>query len=131
MTRIFLSYASGDREFVAKLNRALTARGAATFDPHKDLNPGEDLSASIIGRLKQTDMLVFVVPRFEGQGKSALVELGAAKALGKRIVAVLPDRARAANSDVASALGHTYFLDATNENVGILADQVLSDLAAA
>ncbi|MBZ0227362.1 MAG: toll/interleukin-1 receptor domain-containing protein [Bauldia sp.] len=131
MSRIFLSYASSDKVFASKLRRALTDRGAEAFDPHKDLRPGEDASTFILNRLKWSDLLIFVVPRYEGQGKSALVELGAAKALGKRIVSVLPDRLRAANSDVASALGATYFLDASGENVSALAERVLSDLKAA
>ena len=130
MTRLFLSYAMSDQVFAAKLKRALAARGVEAFDSHKDLKPGEDISASLIGRLKRSDMLIFVVPRFEGQGKGALAELGAAKALGKRIVAVLPDRMRFANTDV-SVLGNTYSLDAAGRDVSALADRLLSDLAAA
>jgi hypothetical protein len=131
MTQVFLSYASGDEEFVSELRQALTARGADVFDALKDVQPGADISASILGRLKRSDLVVFVVPRHEGQGKSALFELGAAKVFGKRIASVLPDRVRAANNDVASVLGNSFFLDAAGKNVGALADQVLSDLAAA
>lgn len=130
MSRVFLSYADEDRAFASKLKRALTARGAETFDPITAFRPGEDFSTAILKSLKRADLLVFVVPRFEGQGKSALVELGAAKAMGKRIVSVVPERTRAANSDVAAALGETHYFDG-NRDPADWADQVLSELKAA
>jgi hypothetical protein len=130
MSRVFLSYAAEDRAFASRLKRALTAQGAETVDPAEDMKPGDDLSAAILKSLKRSDLLVFVVPRYEGQGKSALVELGAAKALGKRIVSVVPEKARVAYSDVASALGETYFFDG-DRNPADWADQVLSELKAA
>ena len=131
MTKVFLSYARGDEGFVSELREALAARGADVFDAFKDVRPGADVYTAILQHLKQSDLVVFVVPRYEGQGKSALVEVGAAKALGKRIVSVLPERVRVANNDVASVLGNSFFLDVAGKNVGFLADQVLSDLAAA
>jgi hypothetical protein len=131
MSQVFLSYARDDADFAAKLRKALTDRGAKAFDAPKDVQPGVDYWTSIQDQLRRSDLVVFVVPRHEGQGKSALIELGAAKALGRRIVAVLPDRIRTSNSEIASSLGNTYFLDSTGKNVGELADQVLSDLAAA
>lgn len=131
MTRVFLSHAMEDRKFVTELGKALMARGAETFVDYENVRPGDDISATILAQLQRSDLVVFVVPRYEGQGKNALFELGAARALGKPIVAVLPEGVRRANSDVASALGRTLLLDATTKNVGLLADQVLSDLAAA
>lgn len=131
MSQVFLSYAVPDRAFAKTLSRELAARGAEIVDPNVSLGAGEHLWDAILTYLKKSDLMVFVVPRYEGQGKSALAELGAAKALGKRIVSVLPERVRSANNDVASVLGNTYSLDAAGRNIGTLADQVLSDLAAA
>lgn len=131
MSRVFLSYAAQDEDFAAKLRRALAEQGADVFDPSKDLAPSDDIWDSLLTRLKKSDLMVFVVPRYQGQGKHALSELGAAKALEKRIVSVLRDRTRLANNDVASALGNTYLLDETGKNLKTLAGQLLSDLAAA
>jgi hypothetical protein len=130
MSRVFLSYANEDRTFAARLKQALSAHGAETLDPGDDLRPGKDWSAAILKSLKRADLLVFVVPRYEGQGKSALVELGAAKAMGKRIVSVLPDRARAANTDVAMALGDTHYVG-DDRDINDWAGRVLSELKAA
>jgi nucleoside 2-deoxyribosyltransferase len=130
MNRVFLSYATEDQPFAARLKGALSAHGAETIDPTEDLRPGEEVSTAILKLLRRADLLVFVVPRFEGQGKSALVELGAAKAMGKRIVSVLPDRARSANSDVAMALSETRYVG-NDRDLNDWADRVLSELKAA
>jgi len=129
MSRVFLSYASEDQPFATRLKKVLSEHGAETLDP-SDVVPGEDFSAAVLKTLKRADLLVFVVPRFEGQGKSALVELGAAKALGKRVVSVLPDRARAANTDVAVALSETHYVG-DDRDLNSWADRVLSGLKAA
>jgi hypothetical protein len=131
MSRVFLSYATPDKAFAKTLSRELAARGAEIVDPNANASAGENLWDLILPQLKRSDLMIFVVPRYEGQGKSALAELGAAKALGKRSVSVLPERVRLANNDVASVLGNTYSLDGAGRNMGVLADQLLSDLAAA
>ena len=130
MTEVFLSYAVEDRAFADRLARALAAEGARTFDPLRDLPGGTDISSAILRSLRRADLVVFVVPRFEGQGKAALAELGAARAIGKRIVSVLPDTTRAANSDVATALSETHFLEERND-LSLWAAQILSELKAA
>jgi hypothetical protein len=96
----------------------------------RDLPAGTDISSAILRSLRRADLVVFVVPRFEGQGKAALAELGAARAIGKRIVSVLPDTTRAANSDVATALSETHFLEERND-LSLWAAQILSELKAA
>ena len=130
MSQVFISYAVEDKAFADRLNKALTDHGARVFDPMEDIVPGTDVSAAILRSLKHADLVVFVVPRFEGQGKSALAELGAARAFGKRIVSVLPDRTRAANSDVAAALGETHYLDRRSD-LSHWTAQLLSELKAA
>ncbi len=130
MNQVFLSYAAEDKTFADRLSKALASHGASVFDPAEDLASGADVSGAIIKFLRRSDLVVFVVPRFEGQGKNALAELGAARAMGKRIVSVLPDRTRAANSDVAMALSETHYLDA-GRDLSDWADQVLSELKAA
>lgn len=131
MTKVFLSYARGDEPFVSELRTALLARGAFVFDASKDiaLARGTDISTLILQHLKQSDLVVFVVPRYQGEGKTALFELGAAKALGKRIVSVLPENARVANNDVASAFGSSFYV--AGRSVESVAEQVLSEQAAA
>lgn len=129
MSRVFLSYASEDRKFADRLKRVFSAHGAETIDP-ADVGMGGDISTAILKSLKRADLMVFVVPRFEGQGKSALVELGAAKAMGKRVVSVLPDRSRAANTEVAVALSETYYVG-SDRDLDNWADRVLSELKAA
>lgn len=131
MTRVFFSYSASDRALADKLKKAFQRHGAQTFDPFSDLTPGESISETLLTHLRRSDLFVFVAPRFEGQGKSALVELGAARALGKRIVTVVPDEARAASHDKAVSLGRAYHLDPGAAAIEVFADRILSDAEAA
>lgn len=128
--RIFVSYANSDREFAARLARSLTERGARAFDPLAELKPGDDWGEALLAQLRASDTFVFVVPEREGAGKNALFELGAAHALGKRIVAVVPTTTRFYNADVARVLSGSAVLDASTVPQDALADAIMMPLAA-
>ena len=129
MSRVFISYAASDEAFSKRLRRALADRGAQVFDPHTDMTPGTAWDSALLSQLRKSDLVIFVVPRYEGEGKKALYEIGAARAVGKPVVSILPDQVRRANNDVAAVIGRTYSVDAGGDLKG-LADQVLSNLAA-
>lgn len=124
--KVFLSYASGDREFASRVRDAVAGQGAEAVDVQPDLKPGSDPGAAVMDALRSADLFVFVVPEKEGSGKHALMELGAAKALGKRIVALMPDRHRASNTDVAVRLSDVMLLDAGEKPADTVAEQLLS-----
>ena len=58
-----------------------------------------------------------------------MLELGAAKALGKRIVAVLPDSARFANSTVAGKLADMLVVDQDPKSPAEMARKILEKVA--
>lgn len=128
-SQIFMSYAHADRAFASKLARGLAKAGVSTFDP-ADLLPGDDGFESMRKELKESDMVIFVVPSREGEGRAALFEVGAARMLDKRILGVLPDRARYANSEVARALSDTALLDASDLTQSALTQAIVSSLHA-
>jgi TIR domain len=108
--RIFLSYSLDDREFAERLRAAMNEENVEVWDP-VSVSAGDKFQDSIDDALKQADVFVYVIPEREGSGKWSLFELGAAKALGKRIVAVLPDTGRIANSAVAAKLADRLVVD--------------------
>jgi nucleoside 2-deoxyribosyltransferase len=108
--RVFLTYSLDDREFAERLRAAMTDENVEVWDP-VSVTAGEKFQDSIEDALKQADVVVYVIPEREGSGKWSLFELGAAKALGKRIVAVLPDTGRIANSAVAARLADRLVVD--------------------
>jgi nucleoside 2-deoxyribosyltransferase len=124
---VFVSYAWDDRDFAERVRSAVAQSGANALDPYS-IEAASDLEGEVLKAVRAADVFVFVIPSREGLGKSALAELGAARALGKRIVALMPDRARAANSEVAVRLSDLIVLDAGEKTASTLAQQVLSAL---
>ena len=118
--RVFLSYTRDDQAFVDQLRTAMDDQNVQVWDPTSVVVGGQ-FQDEIDDALKQSDIFVYVIPEREGAGKWSLFELGAAKALGKRIVAVLPDSRRVANSAVAAKLADTVVL---NENANSTPDTV-------
>ncbi|MGH6924344.1 MAG: toll/interleukin-1 receptor domain-containing protein [Propylenella sp.] len=129
--RVFLSYASSDSRFASRLAEALSASGVDARLDTEAVEPGGNLEESILSVLRESDIVVFVVPEREGAGKWALAELGAARALGKRIVAVVPEASRYHNSDVARILSGSAVIDASSLPKEALVNAIMTPLAAA
>ena len=126
---IFLSYAKADSAFVAKIAKELTKAGARPFDA-AGLRFGNDIFEKLKEELAHSDLVVFVVPSQEGEGRWALAEIGAAKALAKNILAILPDRARYSNSSFLRSLTDRPMVDATGQSASALADTIVSSASA-
>lgn len=122
---IFLSYAHADRAFVAKIAKELTKAGARPFDA-SGLKAGEQLFERLKEELASSDLVVFVVPSQEGEGRWALAEIGAARVLDKKILAILPDRARYSNSVFLRSLTDRPMVDATGMSPSTLANTIVS-----
>jgi len=121
--RVFLSHSWDDAPFAAKLRQALDRAGAVPFDPIE--GPGEDWTADLKTRLDAADLVVFVVPPREGAGKNALMELGAARVLGKKIIAVVPMKGRWHNADFARLISDLGVLDASEMPEAVLAGRIV------
>jgi hypothetical protein len=114
--RVFISYSADDRKFADALREALTSHHTQVLDPAV-MDPGENPIDFMEQTLRSSDVFVYVIPEKEGSGKSSLIELGAAKALGKKIVAVLQDSGRVANSEVAAKLADSLLLDQSPNDI--------------
>jgi nucleoside 2-deoxyribosyltransferase len=127
--RVFLSYAHGDRAFGAKLRRGLTDAGVDTFDAAHTA-AGESVFEKLRRQIADSDLVVFVVPSFEGEGRWTLAEVGAARALEKQIIAILPNSARYANSNFARAITELPILDASRISDSALINTIVSSAGA-
>jgi hypothetical protein len=123
---LFISYALSDRKYAQELKAALRDRGFDVFQDEDNLAAGDDLSESILGGLRNAELVLFVVPKESGEGRNALYEVGAAKALGKRIFAVMPHGRASGARDVALGLADLIFLDTTITEPDRIADIVES-----
>src|SRR6516165_1264478 len=84
---IFISSSFEDRDFAKQLGSVLRSRGAIVFQT----DPGSDWAEVLRREIEQSSVLILVIPsRHATNRNNVLFEAGAAKALGKRIFAVLP-----------------------------------------
>ena len=128
---IFLSYATADRAFVARLAKEIAKAGARPFvAADLKLKVGEQIFAQLRRELASSDLVVFIVPSQEGEGRWALAEVGAARALDKNILAILPDRARYSNSTFLRSLTDRPMVDATGVSLSHLANTIVSSASA-
>ncbi|SRR5579883_189842 len=128
--KIFFSYSSDDRAFADELRHAVTTgRDVQVWDAASTVTPGHASDELISENLSSSDLFVYIVPEREGAGKLSLIELGAAKALGKRIVAVLPNSARVANSAVAAKLADTLVVNQDRGSTQDIATTILEKAA--
>jgi hypothetical protein len=123
--KVFISCSHADKQFAVGLARELTQAGLTTVD-FDALPAGESLQNLLLRELKSSDLVLFVVPALEGQGKMALMELGAAKALNKNIIGLLIDRARYGNSQVVRVLSELPLLDVGQLSKEAMVDKIIS-----
>jgi hypothetical protein len=128
--RVFVSHARSDDGFASSLAAALKQSGADAVLDSRAVDLGTDVQEAVLAALRASDLVVFVVPEREGAGKNALVELGAARALGKRIVAIAPDSGRLHNADVARLLSGSAVVDASAVTKDALVRSILRPQAA-
>lgn len=78
--RIFLSYASQDREIARAIERDLTEQGHDVFFDRDDLPPGEEFHARIRKAIAASDLLIFLItPDAVDSGSYTLTEVGVAE----------------------------------------------------
>ncbi|HTV31847.1 MAG TPA: toll/interleukin-1 receptor domain-containing protein [Methylocella sp.] len=100
---VFISYSHGDRKWAEDLARLMTKRGVSVFSDF-DLQPGTEWAEVIRKELEKASALVLLIPSVDVPNRNNIwFEAGAAKALGKRILAVLPPNRRSVDlpSDIA------------------------------
>jgi hypothetical protein len=107
---VFISYSQADREFAERLRSGIQALGANVRSDESGLKPGESWDPALREALAASDGVVLVIPEpGTPKANAAFFEAGAARALGKPLVAVLltspePNRVRELPSDLYGGL---------------------------
>jgi TIR domain-containing protein len=88
--RVFVSHASADRWVAEQLARRIRDDcGAETFIDVFDVAKGDDFEALIFGELRKCQELLVLLTPWSVDRNWVWVEIGAARALGLRIIPVL------------------------------------------
>src|SRR5436305_379689 len=89
---VFISYSHRDVGVAKQLANNLRRLGLKAFDPASEIHAGDDWRKGIQTAIKQSDALILIASP-EGLASSwVLYEAGAAEALGKRVMVLLPER---------------------------------------
>jgi predicted nucleotide-binding protein len=119
--RIFISYSSEDRDFAKQLGNLLKNRGASVFQD-ADID-------GLRAEIEQSTALILVIPsRNAANRNNVLFEAGAARALGKRVFAVLPPKHAVSSVDLPTDIADLLVLDADRRSLESIADTLLHAL---
>jgi len=129
---VFVSHSKADSQFVDSLRLEMERLGISVFDPATELEPGATLEGSLRTALENCDAMVYVAPAPETTGaNSAFFEVGAARALGKRIVTILPNNEKGRLGELPQGLSISSCFEASRKSPNELAKSVVSALEAA
>ena len=130
--KLFLSYSRSDRPFAERLRSYIQALGEDVMSDEGWSLPGMNWEVGLREALESSDAMVLIVPEpGSARANNAFFEAGAARALGKPVVAVLPTvdpgRARELPSDM---YGLAVF-DGSHIAADTLANAIVTTLKAA
>src|ERR1044072_8672601 len=87
--KIFISHSSQDKWVARKISEDLNRIGIETFLDEKDIGTGESIDDAIGQHLLESDELLIIISPASLSSQWVFVEIGGAKALGKRLVPIL------------------------------------------
>jgi hypothetical protein len=121
---VFLSYAHENRELANDLASVMSRRGVSVFLDSDAIRPGDVWSDVIRREIERASALVLLIPSEDVPNRNNIwFEAGAAKALGKRVLAVLPPNRRLA--DLPSEIADILVLDADKRPLESIADTLI------
>ena len=127
--RVFISHAHKDREFAHSLGANIEALGVMVDDPALNLSSGSVWAEAVRNSLEQADAVVIVVPEAGSAGaNNAFFEAGAAHALGKPVVAVVPEQQASRLRELPSDLLDFAVMDASRQPIEAVAKTVVHAL---
>jgi nucleoside 2-deoxyribosyltransferase len=89
MRRIFISHTSESRDYARSLRKALQEFGDAALIDETEVTPGQSISEVIRTKLESADYVVVLLTERAAESPWVMFEIGAAEALGKRILPIL------------------------------------------
>lgn len=87
--KIFISHSSQDKWVARQISSLIENAGHTTFLDEKDIKTGDSIDSKIQEHLKDSDHLVLLLSPASISSQWVFIELGGAKALGKKVVPIL------------------------------------------
>jgi hypothetical protein len=130
--KLFLSSSRQDRSFAELLGQNMRALGAEVMSDETLNGPGVNWDHAFRAALEASDGFVLIMPEpGTARANNAFFEAGAARALGKRIVAVMPSADAARARELPADMYGLAVFDGSNADPDTLAKAIVSTLKAA
>jgi hypothetical protein len=128
--KVFISYSSRDREFAKILADSIARLGGdASLSEHGAVAQGDWLG-NLRAKLGVSDAVVLIMPTSAARSaNSTFFEAGAARALGKDVIVVIPDTAAIDQANIPYDLASTIVLDASKKPIDSVAMTVMKTAA--
>lgn len=87
--KFFIAYSRADKDYAATLAAEIERGGVSVFRDEAAWEPGTDWESALRQALESSSAAILVLPREGAKGaNTAIFEVGAAKALGKKVFVV-------------------------------------------
>ena len=124
--KVFISYSHADEAFVQRLRDTMESLGATVEDPGLGDSSGSEWASAIRSSLERADAVFLVVPEAGTRGaNNAFFEAGVAHALGKQVLAVVPEQRSSRLREFPSDLVGFAVMDASNKPLDTVAKTLL------
>lgn len=124
--RVFLSYSQENAELADALARVMSQRGASVFFDKNTIHVGDRWLETLRSEIEKASALILLIPAHDGPNRNTvLFEAGAAKALGKRVLAVLPPHRSIARDEVPIDIADVVVLDMDERPIESIADMLV------
>ncbi|ABD88207.1 toll/interleukin-1 receptor domain-containing protein [Rhodopseudomonas palustris] len=128
--RVFISCAQEDRDFAHQLGDLLKQRGVSVAGD-LDTAFGGDWADGLRRRIEDAAALVLLIPSQNAPNRNTIwFEAGAAKALGKPVLAVLPPSRDAGATELPTDLAGLLLLDVDRRSLESVADTLVQAVPA-
>ncbi len=123
--RLFISHVAEDSDYARQLGSLLKERGA-TIVSELDAASGSMCPDALRTQIESATALILVIPSRRAPNRNNVVfEAGAAKALGKPVLAVLPPKNVSAPIDLPTEIAGVLVFDADRRSLDSIADTLL------
>jgi nucleoside 2-deoxyribosyltransferase len=130
--KVFISSSRADRPFAERLRKEIAALAAEVLGDSEMFAGGENWDQALRNALEASDALVLVVPEPGARkANTAFFEAGAARALGKPVVAVLPSADASRAGELPSDMYGLAVFDGSKVAPESLANSIVAVLKAA
>lgn len=123
---IFISYSFADQEFAQRLAKSISNLGGLpALSGHGAIGEG-DWIGGLRTKLAESDTVILVMPAPSARSANAtFFEAGAARALGKDVIVVVPDLDAVDQSNIPYDVASSILLDASKKPIDAIAQKVM------